>query len=73
MNDVLPGDSEIRDKLAARTTEELLSFHKKLRCMSDNPQARAIRFWLIKELLCRYTLSPESFQDILDEDLRFFT
>jgi hypothetical protein len=55
-----PGDKEIRLKLKARTDEELLRFRTRLKTprYKDNPQAIAIRYYILRELLSR-TLTDE--------------
>jgi hypothetical protein len=51
----VPGDMEIAVKLRERTTEELISFQKKINKV-NTPQATVIRLYLVKELLHRYCL-----------------
>lgn len=51
---VLPTDREIRLKLQERSTEDLLEFQRKLKLRGSEPQAVAIRFHLVRELLGRH-------------------
>ena len=53
MESTLPGDIEIALKLMKRTTPELLAFQEKLNRMPEKPQAMAIRFHIVNELMGR--------------------
>lgn len=57
----LPGDQEIAMKLKERNAHELVAFQNKLRQprYRNNPQAMAIRFHLIRELLHRRLMGEE--------------
>lgn len=59
----LPSDQEIKLKLQERATLDLIGFQKKLRQprYSNDPQALAIRFYLIQELLTRRLISADAF------------
>lgn len=59
----LPGDEEIKLKLKDRGTLELFGFQRKLRQprYKNNPQALAIRYHLVAELLTRRLMSADTF------------
>ena len=51
-------DQEIMEKLKSRSTDDLVSFQKKLKRI-ETPEAWAIRFHLIRELLSRIQAGTE--------------